>query len=138
MITVAPQLLAGLWPPFADAVRYLLAYAERRGLRGTIPATGGYRSMAEQARLFAIGRTRVEQLRKVKKHGRGGAVTDAPPGTSAHNYGLAIDVEGPDQAAIVRLARQLGFGTVSWDPAHIEYPGWQALLKQLGIRPGGA
>lgn len=39
------------------------------------------RSNEEQAALYAIGRT-----------APGEHVTDAPPGRSAHNYGLAIDV----------------------------------------------
>lgn len=118
--------LAGLWPPFADAVRYLQAYADYYGLRGEV--SSGFRSNTEQAELFAKGRTAQEVAGRVRKQGRGGTVTDAPPGASAHNYGLAIDIEGRDQQQIVALARALGFGTVSWDPAHIEWPQWQSLL----------
>jgi len=55
-------------------------------------------------------------------------VTDAWAGQSPHNYGLAVDIEGPDQASIIDIGRQLGFGTVSWDPAHLEYPNWRSLL----------
>lgn len=118
--------LSGLWPPFAQAVNYLLAYANYYQLNATI--VSGYRSMGEQATLYAQGRTQDEVNRRVSKQGTGGTVTDAPPGSSAHNYGLAVDVEGRDQASVIQLARALGFGTVSWDPAHVEWPGWQALV----------
>lgn len=118
--------LYGLWPPMAEAVRYLQAYCDYYGLRASI--TSGFRSMQEQAALYSQGRTPAEVQSRVRKQGRGGAVTDAPPGQSAHNYGLAVDVEGPDQAAVISLAGQIGFGLVSWDPAHIEWPNWQSLL----------
>ena len=118
--------LSGLWPPFSEAVQYLLAWAEFYGLEGQI--VSGYRTMAEQTQLYAQGRTQDEITQRVAKHGTGGTVTDAPAGSSAHNYGLAVDVEGRDQLRIVQLARALGFGTVSWDPAHIEWPRWQSLI----------
>jgi len=118
--------LYGLWPPFSGAVRYLLAYASYYNLEGQI--VSGLRSNSEQAALYAQGRTPYEILHQVSKQGAGGTVTDAPPGASAHNYGLAIDVEGRDQGTIIQLARQIGFGTVSWDPAHIEWPGWRTLV----------
>jgi len=119
--------LYGLWPPFSEAVRYLLAYASYYQLEGQI--VSGLRSNSEQAKLYAQGRTQSEILNRVSLQGARGSVTDAPPGSSAHNYGLAIDVEGRDQARIVSLARAIGFGTVSWDPAHIEWPNWRTLLS---------
>ena len=118
--------LFGLWPPFAEAVRYLSAYASYLNLEASI--VSGRRSFEDQAKLYAQGRTRDQITRQVSMQGRGGTVTDAPPGSSAHNYGLAVDVEGRDQGAVIQLARQLGFGTVSWDPAHIEWPGWRSLV----------
>lgn len=120
--------LSGLWPPFENAVQYLMAYANYYGLSASI--VSGYRSMAEQQTLYAQGRTQYEVDHRISKHGTGGSVTDAPPGSSAHNYGLAVDVEGRDQASVIQLARAIGFGTVSWDPAHIEWPNWQALLTR--------
>lgn len=120
--------LYGLWPPFSDAVRYLIAWANYYGLSASI--VSGYRSGEEQARLYAQGRTPYEIAHHVSKQGAGGSVTDAAAGESAHNYGLAVDVEGRDQAAVIQLARQIGFGTVSWDPAHIEWPGWRSLIRQ--------
>jgi hypothetical protein len=121
-------LLSGLWPPFREAALYLLDWTSYLGYEGEI--VSGYRSWEEQSRLYQIGRTPAEVANRVSKQGRDGSVTDAPPGASAHNYGLAIDIEGRDQTAIVALARQIGFGTVSWDPAHIEWPNWQSLLRR--------
>ena len=127
MATSGTYLLSGLWPPYAEAVRYLLAWADYYNLQSTI--VSGYRSLDEQARLYAKGRTQYEIQQRVRKHGGGGSVTDAPPGSSAHNYGLAVDFEGPDQRAVISLARQIGFGLISWDPGHVEYPGWQSLIR---------
>lgn len=128
MLSVSARTSSGLWPPFAAAVTYLQAWCSHLGLRGSV--VSGYRSPEEQAELYAQGRTPLEISRRVSKRGQGGAVTDAPPGSSAHNYGLAVDVEGPDQLEIVELARQMGFGTVSWDPAHLEWPNWQQLVRR--------
>lgn len=125
MLSTGPYL-SGLWPPFATAIEILQAWCDYYSLDAQV--VSGYRSMEEQAQLYAQGRTPAEVAAKVKKRGRGGAVTDAGPGESAHNYGLAVDVEGPDQQKVLNLARQLGFGLVSWDPAHIEWPGWRSLL----------
>lgn len=121
------QNLSGqLWPPFAEAVHILQQWIDYYGYVGSIES--GYRSLEHQAQLFAIGRTSAEIRAQVRKKGADGAVTDAPPGSSPHNYGLAIDVYGPDQAKIIALAKQLGFGTVSWDPPHLEWPNWKSLL----------
>jgi D-alanyl-D-alanine carboxypeptidase len=119
--------LSGLWPPFSEAVEYLLAYAQSYQLEGTI--VSGYRSLQEQTLLYSQGRTLDQITNQVALRGAGNSVTDAPAGQSAHNFGLAIDVEGPDRDRIVSLAGALGFGTVSWDPEHIEWPNWRMLLR---------
>jgi hypothetical protein len=119
--------LTQLWGPFASAVQgWLMPWVEYYSLRGTI--VSGYRSFDEQDALYRLGRSKWQYDQHVYLHGTQGSVTDAWAGASAHNYGLAIDIEGPDQAAIVDIGRQLGFGTVSWDPAHLEYPNWKSLL----------
>lgn len=123
--------LSGLWPPFAEAVVFLQAWCDYYRLDASI--VSGFRSNQEQAALYAKGRTPYEVTQRVRKQGGGGTVTDAPPGYSAHNYGLAVDVEGSDQRSVIALAKSLGFGTVSWDPAHVEWPGWQSLV---GVRGG--
>lgn len=120
------RYLSGLWPPFSSAVDYLNAWAQYYALSASI--VSGYRSLSEQAALYAQGRTQYEIANQISKHGAGGSVTDAPPGRSAHNYGLAVDYEGRDQSSVIQLARAIGFGTVSWDPAHVEWPGWQSLV----------
>lgn len=119
--------LSGLWPPFATAISYLMAYCESYGYQAYIAS--GFRSSAEQARLYQQGRTPDEVRRRVSKRINVDVVTNAPPGTSAHEFGLAVDVEGRDQSQVVALARSLGFGTVSGDPAHIEWPNWRQLVS---------
>ena len=119
--------LGGLWPPMSDAVRFLIAWCDYYGLQAEI--VSGFRSLEEQASLYKIGRTPNEVAARARKQGRGGSVTDAAPGESAHNFGLAVDFEGRDQAAVISIARQIGFGLVSWDPAHVEWPSWQSLVK---------
>jgi len=118
--------LSGLWPPFAEAVRYLSAYASYLNLEASI--VSGRRSNEEQAKRYAIGRTLDEIRRQVSKRIGIDVDTNAPPGHSAHNYGLAIDVEGRDQARILSLAKQIGFELVTGDPAHIQWPGWRTLV----------
>lgn len=114
--------LSGLWPPFAEAVQYLLQWADYMGLEPLV--TEGYRDEATQARYYAQGRTT-----------KGPIITKARPGESAHNYGLAADVTSaygygtPQARAIHEMAQQLGFGTISWDEPHVEWPGWRALLR---------
>jgi len=82
-----------------------------------------YRSFDEQAKLYAKGRTEP-----------GTIVTNAKPGYSYHNYGLAFDVvfkkdgnwswsEEHDWAALGRLGKELGFhwgGDWGWDKPHFE------------------
>lgn len=119
--------LGQLWPPFASAVQgWLIPWVDYYGLRGQI--VSGYRSLEEQDRLYRLGRSPYQYSNHVYLRGTQGSVTDAWAGQSAHNYGLAVDIEGPDQAQIIEIGRQLGFGTVSWDPAHLEYPNWRSLL----------
>lgn len=120
------ELLGGLWPPFTDAVVWLLQAADANGK--SIGIVSGYRSFDEQAALYAQGRTPAEVAAHVYKRGTGLSVTDAWPGASPHNFGLAVDLEGVDLAWIKSLASQVGFGTVSWDPPHIEWPNWRSLL----------
>lgn len=111
----------------AAAVDYLQQWVAYYGLSGQI--VSGYRTLQQQAEEYAKGRTPQEVANHVSKTiGVGGVVTNAPPGYSAHNYGLAVDVEGRDQTAIVRLGRAIGFATVTNDPAHLEWPGWRALV----------
>jgi len=57
----------------------------------------GYRSLDEQAALYAQGRDSSGQVVDPAA-----VVTDAPPGSSPHNYGLAVDLQplGPKDVTI--------------------------------------
>lgn len=83
--------LDALYPPFARKAERLVDACVRRG--AVFVATSGLRTWDEQARIYAIGRTRDRDGRAI---GPGDAaygrhVTDAEPGTSDHNFGLALD-----------------------------------------------
>jgi len=102
--------------------------------------TDGYRSMDEQARLYAQGRTVPGKI-----------VTMAKPGQSPHNYGLAVDcsfqkngkLEYRDNlyAKVYPIARKLGLElgadwTTFKDKPHFEYKGWKALKdKEMAVVP---
>ena len=68
-----------LYPPFFDKVALVLATARAMGQDYFV--ISGYRSHKEQADIYAQGRTRP-----------GKKVTNARPGFSAHNWGIAVDV----------------------------------------------
>lgn len=65
-----------LYPPFLSK----LTEMEKHLPDGTWFVTCGYRSHEEQAKLYAKGRTEP-----------GGRVTNAKPGQSLHQYGIAVD-----------------------------------------------
>ena len=71
--------IASLHPPFLALARQFLTDCEKAGHR--LRVTFGYRTLDEQAKLYAQGRT-----------APGAIVTNAKPGQSAHNYAAAIDV----------------------------------------------
>ena len=110
-----------LWPPFRRDAEAFLAHSPFAWF-----VTSGYRSLAEQARLWAQGRT-PELVRSAGLDpalARPGLprVTKAQPGQSAHNYGLALDVVldvDPDTPGL----------QPSWN---IRLAGW-AWLKAAGI-----
>ena len=71
--------LADLHPAFAPMAALFLADVKNAGIDLLVTCTA--RTNLEQAALYAQGRT-----------APGHIVTNAQPGQSAHNYGLAIDV----------------------------------------------
>jgi LAS superfamily LD-carboxypeptidase LdcB len=119
--------LSGLQPAFATNVRIFLEWTDRYGIPVTV--VSGYRSLNEQRDLYAKGRTSQQIAQRVSLRGAQGSVTDAFPGSSPHNYGLAVDLDSPRLSEARQLAQFMGFGTVSWDLPHIEWPGWQALTR---------
>lgn len=95
--------------------------------------TDARRTMAAQAAIYAQGRTKP-----------GKVVSKAPPGSSAHNYGLAVDLWPLDKDGdiwweasgitfkpLADIARSMGltagyyFKTI-FDAPHIEHPSWKA------------
>ncbi len=70
-----------LHPRARGVFRTFIEEAERT-LKVTLRITSGYRTMKEQEALYAKGRNGNKEKR----------VTDAPPGKSYHNYGLAVDL----------------------------------------------
>ena len=88
MDTVSELRLSEVYPGLATLVREMAAQLETEGI--DIRVTQGLRAMAEQEAFYAQGRTAPGQI-----------VTDAQPGYSWHQFGLAVDIapltpQGPD------------------------------------------
>ena len=118
--------------PFRALALRWLASAHGEGLDPLVTCT--YRSLAEQADLYAQGRTRP-----------GKRVTNAKPGESAHNFRFALDfvpiVQGkpdwssksPQWLQLGRLAEACG---LEWggrwrglvDLPHIQLPNWRTYV----------
>jgi peptidoglycan L-alanyl-D-glutamate endopeptidase CwlK len=79
MDPISEARLGEVHPALAEKVRQMAEMLEQENI--TIRVTQGLRSWAEQEALYAQGRTVP-----------GSIVTNAPPGTSWHNFGLAADV----------------------------------------------
>ena len=127
-----------LEPDFKAQIKQLLAQLETvTGYKWV--AVQGRRTIAEQNALYAQGRT-----------APGKVVTNAPGGSSAHNFGLAADIapihngdvwwEAPRTLfqALADMAQGMGltagfyFHTI-FDPDHVESPRWkeqQALWEE--------
>jgi hypothetical protein len=104
---------SGLDPRLARAVRELLAAA-----RGSVRVVSGWRSPEQQAALWAEA---------LIKHGSPEAADDwvAPPGSSMHEKGLAVDVGGDVELAAALVGR---LGLPLWrplahEPWHFELTG---------------
>jgi D-alanyl-D-alanine dipeptidase len=103
---------AGLHPSFAPYARYLVDVARANGLGPVV--TSAYRSYSQQAvlyRRFLAGQS---------------SLPAAPPGRSKHQFGLAIDVDLPQNrqylAALGRWWLSIGGGWFPSDPVHFEAP----------------
>lgn len=103
----------GLDPTFERAVQKLLAAA-----RGSLRVVSGWRSPAEQSVLWSEA---------LVKYGSPEAADDwvAPPGSSMHERGLAVDLGGDIELA-ARLVEELGlplWRPLSNEPWHFELAG---------------
>ncbi len=103
--------------------------------------TDGFRSLEEQTKLYAQGRTVA-----------GAIVTNARAGESAHNFGLAVDCAFQKDGKlsyvaslynrVYPIARSLGFSLgADWksfsDKPHFEYPNWESAIKKPLPPQGG-
>lgn len=104
--------LTGLRPEIQPMIEGLIVAAFDDGV--SLIVTDGFRSVAEQDRIFAQGRTTP-----------GPIVTGARGGSSWHNYGLAADV-----AVLVN-------GRATWPNDLALWARIGALGKALGLRWGG-
>lgn len=102
--------ISRLHPRIRGQARQLLINAERKGIK--LRVVSGLRTYEEQAALYAQGRT-----------APGPVVTNARPGYSWHNFGLAFDVVPVDNG-------RENWGTTKW-------PEIGALGKALGLEWGG-
>jgi len=113
MDPISETRLSQVHPILADKIRLMAADLAAQGI--TIRVTQGLRTWEEQQALYDQGRS-----------APGSIVTNAEPGYSYHNFGLAVDVVpltelGPD-----------------WDVSH---PVWSAITKagtNLGLTSGAA
>jgi peptidoglycan LD-endopeptidase CwlK len=111
MDAISEQRLQAVCPALADKIHALAAAMPNVDLR----VTQGLRLWSEQAALYAQGRTTL-----------GVIVTDAPPGYSYHEFGLAVDVVPMDQDP----------PQPDWDLSH---PVWQQIVtagEALGLFSG--
>jgi peptidoglycan L-alanyl-D-glutamate endopeptidase CwlK len=79
--TYTNERLQTLHPKIKQSVEDFINDADKQGIKLRITATGALRSLKTQEDLYAIGRTKP-----------GIIITSSVPGTSYHNYGLAVDV----------------------------------------------
>lgn len=109
--------LALVHPELRRRVRATVRAAEADGIE--LIVTQGLRTLAEQQRLYDKGRV-------IPPIGNRYIVTKAKPGSSWHNYGLAVDLAPLD-----------AFGKLTWEDKH---PGWAAIGKHgraAGLEWGG-
>lgn len=129
---MSSRSLDDLRPEVRPRVDDFLAACKTAGIDILVTCT--LRTMEEQAALYAQGRTAVGHI-----------VTNAKPGQSAHNYGLALDVVPivngkPDWDGTHPVWNQIGsLGQakgLQWlgapdspflEQAHFQHPDWRAL-----------
>ena len=77
-------------PLLVSKVQQLLKVANGQGL--SVDVFSDFRSMDEQQRLYNLGRTVKNPDGATDKLPMGNIVTEAKPGQSWHNWGLAVDI----------------------------------------------
>ena len=115
MDTISEARLQLVCPALSDKIHLLAAMLEDEGI--VFRVTQGLRTWAEQNTLYQQGRTTP-----------GPVVTNAPPGYSYHQFGLAVDVVPFDQEP----------PQPDWNTSH---PVWQRIItvgESLGLYSGSA
>lgn len=127
-----------LYNPFLGKLLTVIAACNDRGAQ--YRATCGYRSFGEQLALWAEGRTKDIG----KRH-----VTDAGPGESPHNYGLAVDFvriqdsladwKPTDYAVLGEEAERAGLVwggrfTSFPDCPHVQWPGYVSTAELAPLK----
>jgi LAS superfamily LD-carboxypeptidase LdcB len=109
----------GLDPRLKDHATQTVAYANRLGIRPAVISVR--RSYGEQLKLYTDYKAGLRQW------------PAAPPGQSAHEYGVAWDSTVPraQLATWTAVRRAFGWFVPDGDPNHAEYPGWSAYRSQL-------
>lgn len=108
------KILDTLEPSFRPKVAALITKAKEHGI--ILVPTSGRRTMAEQNKLYAQGRTT-----------KGEVVTKAKGGQSAHNFGLACDLCPLDKN-----------GDLWWVAPDDVWHVISVLAKEVGLEPGYA
>lgn len=111
MNVASEQRLKEVHPELARRVRELVRRTAQRGI--TLEVVQGLRTFEYQQALYEQGRTR-----------KGPVVTNAKPGRSLHNYGLAVDL------------CPLSAGKPDWDDARA-FAALGAEAQKLGLEWGG-
>lgn len=130
---MASKRIEDLRPMMQQKARAWQAACATAGLDILVYCT--WRSLEEQAELYAQGRTKP-----------GSIVTMAKPGTSAHNYGLALDfvpliggkalwkAPAPEWLEAVEIAEKCGLESAStWvkfkEWPHLQIPNWKDFVN---------
>jgi peptidoglycan L-alanyl-D-glutamate endopeptidase CwlK len=133
MDDISESRLKGVHPLLAGKIREMSDLLGQQGI--TIRVTQGLRTWDEQEQLYAQGRSLP-----------GSIVTNAPPGSSYHNFGLAVDVVpmtplGPDWdvthpvwGQIVQTGRSVGLEAGATWRTFKDYPHFQ-LTGNLPLSP---
>ncbi|MBM7703495.1 M15 family metallopeptidase [Metabacillus iocasae] len=146
------KALEGVHPFVASKAIELVNQAYANGIN--IAVVSGYRSFTEQAKLYGQGRT--SYLYNGVQYGNPklNRVTNAQPGYSMHNYGLAFDIavftedrkaiwSGTSYDKVGRLGQALG---LEWggawktfvDKPHFQYTfGLRTAQLRAGVKPPG-
>lgn len=127
------QRLAQVHPLVAKRARLLNAFARKQSPAIVFRITQGLRTWEQQGALFDRGRSTpglpcvhdgiTRPVGTCQQHKLGAPVTNARPGQSWHNFGLAFDVA-------VATPQLSPIFVPDWNPAH---PSWQLLIKLGGI-----